>query len=89
MLQDRELIGVVADVVEELLDEPAADRPSSDSRRSLDRGAALFAAQARDEEFSVVDDLCQPGELRTVAEEVRAHGDHQIDWHVLLLRGGE
>ncbi len=84
VLQDRQLVGVVAEVVEEALHQAPADRSARHPHRSLDGALALVPAQAGDEVLALVDRFRQIRELGTVAQEIRAHRDHHVDRDLLL-----
>ena len=60
------------------------DLATADGHRAGDRLAQLVAGQPRHQVLAVVDRLGQVGELRAVAEEVRAHGEHDVDRHRLV-----
>jgi hypothetical protein len=84
MLQDRELVRVVADVVEEPRDQNRRDRSFAHPDWPQDGGADFVAGQARDEVLAVIDRLGQAEKLRAVPDEVRAHRKQDVDRHFAL-----
>ena len=86
VLQDRQLVHVVADVVEQALHQARRDAPTAHADGAGDHRLQLVAGQARDQVLAVADRLGQVAEARAVAEEVRAHGDDDVHRHVGLLR---
>ena len=89
VLEDGELIVLVAEVIEQAQDEPLGDAAAADGCRAGDGRAQLVAGHARHEVEAVVDRLGQAGEVHAVADEVGAHGDHDVDGQVFLLGGLE
>jgi hypothetical protein len=86
VLEDRELVRIVADVIEQAEDEAGADRRAAHRHRPGDGDAALLAAHAWDQELPVVHRLGEAGELGAVADEVGAHGEDDVDRRLLLVR---
>jgi hypothetical protein len=84
VLHDGELVGAVAHVVEEAVDERRLDPAAADGGRAGDGFAPLVARHARDQVLPLVDGFGQAPELRAVAEEVRAHRDDDVDGGVAL-----
>ncbi len=89
MLQNGKLVRIVTDVVQQLLFQPRGDVRPADLDRALDGTGSLLAVESRDEVFALVDRLGQALELRTVTEEVGAHGEDDVDWHLGLPGGLE
>ena len=67
MLHHRQLIGIVAGIVEHLLHERRSRLGGEQPQRPLDRFAALVARQPRHEVLAPVERLGEPGELRAAA----------------------
>ena len=86
VLQDRQLVHVVADVVEQALHQARRDAPAADADGAGDRRLQLVAGQARDQVLAIADRLGQSAKPVAVAEEVRAHGDDDVHRHFGLLR---
>jgi hypothetical protein len=89
VLEHRELVGVVADIVQHVLDEARRNSRSADAHRLFDRIAPLVARQARDQILAPVDGFGETRDLRAVAQVVRTHGDRDVDAAILRLRGRE
>ena len=87
VLQDRQLVGVVAHVVEQAVDQWRRQRRAHHRRRAGDRLGDLVAGQPRDQVLAAVDRLGQATKPRAVAQEVRAHRDHDIDVQPGLAAG--
>ncbi len=87
VLKNRQLIGIVADVVEELLQQAGRDLAPAHLDRTGDRTASLIAIEPRDEVLAVIHGLGQAGKLRTVPQVIRAHGERHVDRHLGLLSG--
>ncbi len=87
MLQHRQLVLAVLDIVEQPEEQARGDGGAADADRAFDRFLDLVPAHPRDEEFPVVDSLGQPQELRAFPQKIRAHGQHDINILVRLLRG--
>ena len=89
MLQHRKLVRIVPDLVQQALRHGRADGRAAFSRRLLDRGAPLGAAQIRHQELALAQRLGQPLEARAVAEEIEPHGQHDVDARACGIHGGE
>ena len=89
MLEDRELILVVADIVQQPQDEPRRDRAAADGNGPGDGHAQRIAAHARHQVLPAVHRFGQSGILRALADEVGAHGQHDVDGKVLRCGGFE
>src|SRR6185436_3538645 len=63
VLENWKLIGIVADVVQQLIDERLADRTLADCNRSTDRFASFVAGHPWDQVLAVIDCLRQFPEL--------------------------
>ena len=87
VLQNGQLIGIVADVVEQPQHQPGRDLGATDGDRPGDGVAPLVAVHPRHEILPVVDRLGQPVELGAVADEIRAHRDDDVDRRLLLADG--
>ena len=79
MLQDRELVGVVADVVKELLHECRRDLSTADGYRFLDGSPFLVSSQLRNQVLAVVDGLGETRQLGAIAEIIGSHRDRHVD----------
>ena len=89
MLQDRQLIGIVAHVVQEPLHEHRRD-PWRRRRRSASRSRpASDRAAAGDQVLTFIHRFGQAGDLGTVAQIVGAHRDSDVDRAFRLLAGGQ
>ena len=86
VLQHRQLVHVVADVVEQALHQARRDAPDAHADGAGDHRPQLVAGQARDQVLAVADRLGQVAEARAVAEEVGAHGDDHVHRHFCLPR---
>ncbi len=84
VLQDRQLVRVVADVVDQPRQQDRRDLRAAHPDRTLDGGAALVAGHPRHQVLRRVDGLGQAGKLRAVAEKVRAHRQDDEDRQVRL-----
>jgi hypothetical protein len=83
VLEQRELVGVVAHVVDEAGEQGGGDVGAAHPRRALDGGAAFVAAHARHEVLAAVDGFGQAGKAGAVAEKIGAHGEDDVDRDVL------
>ena len=79
VLEHRELVRVVSEVVQHLLDEARGHARAGDPDGLLDGLATLIAGQPRDQVLSAVHRLGEPGDVRAVAQVVRAHRDRDVD----------
>ena len=84
VLEHRELVGVVAEVVEDAKDQARRDRAASHGDRSGDRRAHLVATHARHEVLARAHGFGQAREFHAVADEVRPHRQHDVDRDVGL-----
>jgi hypothetical protein len=87
VLQHRQLVLVVLDVVEQPEEQARGDGGAAHADGAFDGLLDLVPGHAGDEEFPVVDRLGQPEELRTFAQKIRAHGQHDVHVLLRLLRG--
>src|SRR5262245_57929791 len=85
MLKDRKLIGIVADVVEQTINQRLTDLPTRNAHRSGDGESSLIARHSRYQVLTVVYCFRQTLELSAVAEKVRTHSQHDVDREVALL----
>ena len=79
MLEHRQLIGVRARGVDQLGHERHIHRSAEHLRRPFDGQLHLGARQPRREVLGAVDGVWQQGEAHAVAEEVRAHRQHDVN----------
>ena len=86
VLEDWELIGIVADIVQETSDQRLGDTPSSNPDGPGDGHTSFIARQSRDEVLAVIDGLRQALKLRAVADEIRTHGQDNVDRQLMLTR---
>ena len=75
MLQDRQLVGVVAHLVDQAGQQHWVDAGAAHAQRAGDGRAALLAPHARHQVLAAVDGLGQAIELGALAQKVGAHGD--------------
>src|SRR5262249_27210794 len=86
VLQNRQLVRVVAYVVEQPVDQTRGDFGSADGYGAGDGSAALFARHSRDQVLAFVDGFGQVLELSAIAQVIRTH--RQRDVNVQLALGG-
>ena len=79
VLQDRQLILVAADAVEQFLDKAIGNLTATNPHRPFDGGPDLVAGQAGNQVFPLVDRGGQATELRTVAQVITSHRQHDVD----------
>ena len=84
VLQHWKLVVIVAKIVQEPQREALRNGPSGNRDRAGNGGAQLVARHARNQIKTVVHGFRKPLKLDAVAQEVRAHGKHDIDGNVLL-----
>src|SRR5262249_45749815 len=89
MLQKGQLVGVWTDLIEQAVYQRGLNVAPEDVRWSGDGRSDLIPGEARRQVLAVVDRLRQTGEQGAVAEEVRTHGDDDIDRHLALVRAGQ
>ena len=89
VLQHRQLIGIVAHVVQESLHEHRRDLRPADADRLLDRVPLLIAQQPGNQVLAFVHRFGQAGNLGTVAQIVGTHRDGDVDRAFRLLAGGQ
>ena len=87
MLQDRQLVGVVAHVIEQPGQQQRADLFLGHTGRSGDGSADLVTGQPGHQVLALVDGLGQAAKLGAITQKIRAHRQHHMDRH-LGLRGG-
>src|ERR1700682_5261385 len=87
VLQHRQLVMVVTEVVEQPQNQALGYFASGYADRAHDGGSQVVAGHAWHNVQACVDNLGQPGELHTVADEVGAHGQHNVNRHVVLACG--
>ena len=81
VLQQWQLVGIRAKVIQQPVDERAIDLASEHARRPFDGQRALLTRQARDEVRAAVDRLRQIAKERAVAEVIRSHREDDVDRH--------
>ena len=79
MLEDRQLIGIVGDSVDQLVSHPGLDIAAKDPGRPDDGCLELVTAEARREVLTAIDRLGQFEEAHAVAEKVGAHRQANVD----------
>ena len=84
VLQDRELVGVVADVVEQPLHQRRRDLHAHHAQRPPDRLLDLVPAHPRDDIEAVVQPLGKIAKLRAVSQEVGPQGEDDVNRKVAL-----
>ena len=89
MLQHRQLVRIVAGVVEHPLHQGGRGGDAEQPQRPLDRLLTLVPGEPRHQVLTEVERLDQPGELRAASEKLRPHGDDDVDRHVALMGGRE
>ncbi len=82
MLQNRELVGRVTDVVQQLIDEPGCDPFFSDSDGPDDGTLQLVTSHARDEIEPIVDPFRKVREDGALAQKIRTHRQHHVQRYV-------
>jgi hypothetical protein len=85
VLEDGELVGFVAGVVEDLFDEGRGDLDATEG--TFDGLAALLASEARDEILRFVEGFGEFGKFGAVTKVVGAHGDDDVDGEGTAGRG--
>lgn len=83
------MIRLFAEVVEQPLQQPRRDCAAGDPDRSFDGLLELLAGHPRDQVFAAVHRLGEFLELGAVADEIRAHRQHDVDGQLLLGGGME
>jgi hypothetical protein len=84
VLENGELIGVVAHVVDQPRQQNRINLCSAHAHGSCDAGTPFITRHPRHQVLAFIDRLGQTVELRAVAQEVRAHCDDYIDWTIGL-----
>ena len=74
MLQNRQLIRFVADVIQQAFDEAGIDARAAVLNRLADDFLELVAGQAGHQKLRLADRLGQSAKRRAIADKVRAHG---------------
>jgi hypothetical protein len=78
MLEDGELVGLVAHIVEEAIDELGGHRCAEEAGGTLNCLAALRTCEARDQVLTAVEGFRQTAELLAVADEVGSHAENDV-----------
>ncbi len=73
MLQERQLILIVADVIHQFLNEPIGDLTAPDLHRTFYGRAQLVSLESRDEVLAIIHRLSQPTELGAVSDIIGPH----------------
>jgi hypothetical protein len=84
MLQTGKLVGLLAQIVQEPLQQSRGDVPAGNLDRPFDHALILLAMEARNQELAATDHLGQAFELPALADEIRPHRQHHIDRHLFL-----
>src|SRR5262249_10941871 len=84
MLENGELVWVVTDIIEQPDDKAWRDRSATHPHRFHDRGAALLSRHPRDEVEAAGYRLWQVAIARAVADEIGAHGEHDVNRNIAL-----
>ena len=84
VLEAGQLIRLITEVVEQSLQQARREGAAGDADGAFDGALELLAGHPRDQVFAAVHGLGEVLELRAVADEIRAHGEHDVDRHVLL-----
>ena len=79
VLQDGQLILIVAELVQQPANQPRRDLAAAHGDRTGDRQSDLVAGHPRHQVLAVVDRLRQPRVLHAVADEVGSHRQHDVD----------
>ena len=87
VLENRKLVRVIADVIEQPLHQSVGHLAAADAGGCLDCLLTLASVQSWDDVFPFVDRFGQAAELCAIAEKIRAHGQYDIDGAGLLLAG--
>ncbi len=86
MLKDRELVGIVAQIIQQLLCETGSNGPTTNSDGSFYRRSLLIAGKLGNEVVAVVDLARQLRELGTVSNKVRTHCNSNVDRRIRIVR---
>ena len=89
VLENGQLIGIVSNIVEQLLDKARRHLAATDLGRALDGVGALASIEAGDKILSFVHRLSEVLELGAVPEKVGAHGEDNVDGQFFLPTGLE
>ena len=84
VLQHRQIVAIVADFVQQPEHQPRRDGAARHGDRTGDRRTKLVAGHPRHEVLALVQGLGQPRILHAVADEVGAHGQHDVDRQLAL-----
>ena len=88
-LDQRQLIDLVCGIVQQRLHESRRDARADHRDRPFHGQLQLAPLQPRHQKLSVVQGLREPGKSRALAEELRAHRQHDEDLRPLAPRGFE
>jgi len=83
VLEEGELVRIVTHVIDEAGEQGGLDVGAAYTGGAEDGGAAVVPAHPRHQVLSAVDGFGQAGEAGAVAEEVGAHGQHDVDRRIL------
>jgi hypothetical protein len=84
VLHQRELVLIVAEIVQDTLHEARRNLAAADRHRTRDRGAQRVARHAADQIQPGIHGLGQPGVVHAVADEVRPHRQGHVDRELVL-----
>ena len=84
MLETRQLILLVAKIVQQPLQEPRRELTTGDANRALDCDLELIAVESGDQILATIHHFRETVEARTVANKIRAHRGDDIDRHLGL-----
>ncbi len=87
VLNERQLILIVAEIVEHAVHQPGRDRSTADGHRTGDRRAQRVARHPAHQVQAGVHGLRQPGEIHAVADEVGPHRQDDVDRGFALASG--
>jgi hypothetical protein len=89
VLQHGQLIMVITEVVEQPENQALGYFAAGYGDRACDGGSQFVARHAWHNVQAFVNNLGQAGELHAVTDEVGAHGQHDVNGHVVLACGFE
>ena len=89
VLQERQLVLIIADLVQQPHDEAGCNPPTGHGDRPRDRGTKLVPGHPRDQVLALVDGFGQPGIVHAVPDEIGPHRQHDVDRNLGLPGGFE
>ncbi len=87
MLGERQLIGIVAKIVEDTVDEPGRNRGASHRHGTGDGEAERIARHAPHQVHARIHGVGQTRKVHAIADEVGPQREHDVDRDVLLASG--